>query len=139
MKDFACKPTRHCGFTLIEMMVVVAVIAILASVAFPSYKKMVLKSHRTEAHALLQAAQLGQEKFRINSTTYSSSLSGNAFSRVGTSEYYDLSVSNASESGYLLTATAKGTQTDDTGCTTITLEQTASDITYGPSSACWSK
>lgn len=139
MKDFAPKLTGHCGFTLIELMVVVAIISILASVAFPSYKKMVLKSHRTEAHALLQAAQLGQEKFRINSSTYASDLTGSAFSRVGTSQYYALSVSGAGESGYLLTATAQGAQTDDTDCPTITLEQTASDVTYGPSSTCWSK
>lgn len=139
MKDFAPKLLKQRGFTLIELMVVVAVIAILASVAFPSYKKVVLRSHRSEAYALLQAAQLGQEKYRLNHADYASDFSDTAFARVGTSQYYTLTVSGADAGNYVLTATATGTQTADTDCGTITLTQTATDITYGPSTACWGR
>lgn len=149
MNDFAPKLTRHHGFTLIELMVVVAIIAILASVALPAYKNMVLRSHRSEAHGLIQAAQLGQEKFRLNNTTYAADFSDAAFARVcnnnvtspceGANQYYTLTVSGADASSYVLTATAQGTQADDTDCATITLTQTATDITYGPSTACWGR
>ena len=51
------------GFTLIELMIVVAIIAVLASVAYPSYKEYVARSRRAEARAVLVAAQQWMERF----------------------------------------------------------------------------
>ena len=49
-------PSKHQGFTLIELMIVVAVVAILSSIAYPSYTEYVRRGHRAEARAgLLQA------------------------------------------------------------------------------------
>lgn len=49
---------RSTGFTLIELMIAIAVVAILAAVALPSYNEYVMRSHRANARAaLLQAAQ----------------------------------------------------------------------------------
>lgn len=51
-------------------MIVVAILGILSAVAYPSYQNYIRKSRRADAHALLQAAALAQEKYRINHTTY---------------------------------------------------------------------
>lgn len=149
MIKFAQKPAKHSGFTLIELMIVVVIVGILAAVAYPSYLNIIRKSHRSDGIALLQAAQLGQEKFRINSATYADTgdLSNNAFARVcvfsggsclSQNGYYSLTSTDNDASGYTLTATALGDQANDTDCPTISLTQSATDITYTPST-CWGK
>lgn len=140
-RNIACQS----GFTLIEVMVVVAIIGILTAIAYPAYKKFIYKGRRSEGTALLQAAQLGQEKYRINHSTYASDFSDTAFTRVCPSSgactspggYYSLTATG-NASGYTLTVTALGDQANDSVCTTITLTQDASDVTYTPS-ACWAK
>lgn len=60
-------PRRHRGFTLIEVMIVVAIVAILAAIAYPSYNESVRKSRRAEARAqLLEVAQYMQRFYSQN-------------------------------------------------------------------------
>jgi len=64
---------RATGFTLIELMIVVAVVAILATVAFPSYARYMMRMHRTEAQSyLMRVAQLEQQRF-LDSRAFASS------------------------------------------------------------------
>lgn len=66
------KSNRSCGFTLIEVMITVAIIGILAAIAMPSYNQYVIRSTRAAAQTeLLQMASL-QEKIYLNSNAYSS-------------------------------------------------------------------
>lgn len=61
---------RSSGFTLMELMITVAIIGILASIAIPAYSSYVIRGKRSDAKAALLSAQLLQEKYRANNTTY---------------------------------------------------------------------
>ena len=113
------------GFTLIELMIVVAVIAILASIAYPSYQNYVRQARRADAQEALMRLQLEQEKRRVNNATYTTDFTVNGLNMPTTSNdrHYNLAITAASGTGFTATATAAttSTQTRDTGCTAITL------------------
>jgi len=131
------------GFTLIELMIVVAIIAILAAIAYPSYQDSVRKSRRSDAIATLTDLQLQQEKWRANHTTYAPESTATPPNGLvlPTNTYYTFSISNNNATTYTLTATAisgKGQDQDKaegTTCTPLTIDQNS---TKTPS-ACWRK
>jgi type IV pilus assembly protein PilE len=63
---------KESGFTLIELMITVAIVGILAAIAYPSYTDYVIRSKRADGKAVLLQLQLAQEKWRANHTTYGS-------------------------------------------------------------------
>lgn len=135
----------ECGFTLVELMVTIAIIGILASVALPSYQSYVRKANRADARALLLAAATAQEKYRISNTSFAAAVASlsppcaNTNTCTSDQKHYTLAVSSVSATGYTLTANATSTaQLADTGCTAITYTASGTAITYAPS-ACWSK
>jgi type IV pilus assembly protein PilE len=129
---------RSRGFTLIEMMIVVVILAILAAIALPSYQKYVLRSHRAEGQALLSEAAARQERYFAQNNSYASSAAAlNMTSYVAGLQYYGLAISNVSASTYTLTATATGSQARDSECLTLTLDQAGTRGATGTASSCW--
>lgn len=119
------------GFTLIELMITVAVIAIISAIAIPSYQNHILKSRRSEAITQLLQAQLKQEKLWLTSSPHKYSRDINELG-VSNSSYYTFST-EAQDNGYQLKATATGSQLKDSACLSLTINQ-HSDKT--PSN-CW--
>jgi type IV pilus assembly protein PilE len=138
------------GFTLIEVMIVVAIVAILATIALPSYQESVRKSRRADAVLALQRIQIEQEKFRAECPTYASNVAGTrtcnglglTLATSSSDGYYTLNlpaVVNATTQ-YTATATAvTGTsQASDTGCTVLTLAVDGLTLTRTPPE-CWTR
>ena len=125
---------KQSGITLLELMVVVAVVAILAAVAYPSFTDGLRKSRRAEAMKGLLTMQLKQEEFRISNTAYSTTPS-----QVGnpTSDYYTFSISGATATGYTLIATAKGAQIGDKVGSTDCDELTINKADIKTPAECW--
>jgi type IV pilus assembly protein PilE len=108
---------RNCGFTLIELMITVAVIAVLAAIAIPSYQSYTLGARRVDGQASLQRILLEQEKWRSNHSTYASTLSDLGITSSSSAEgYYTITLSSVSGTGYTAAATPTGTQAADTAC-----------------------
>lgn len=133
---------RGRGFTLIELMIAVAVIAILAAIAVPSYMDAVRKSRRSDATTALAKIQLAQETYRLNHTKYGSLIDLGLNDDILTNGYYTITLSDISATGY--TATAKpvsGTsQAADTSCATITMTvKGGSNEVDNEPAECWSK
>ncbi|MFK8079686.1 MAG: type IV pilin protein [Granulosicoccus sp.] len=107
------------GFTLIELMIVLVVIGILASIAYPSYGDYVKKARRSDGIvSILQAVQ-SIERCKSVSYSYANCTLASAVSPEG---YYNLTLESDATT-YLIKATATGTQEKDTGCTELTINQ----------------
>jgi len=115
-------PARRRGFTIIELLIVVAVIGVLAAIAMPMYRDYVVRANRSDAIiALTELANL-QEKFYSNEFSYTSTISDLNYPTVSPEGWYQLSVTTGAVVDYTLTATPAGTQdTDDDTCQQFTL------------------
>lgn len=128
------------GFTLMELMIVVAIVGILAMIALPSYQKYIMRSRRSTAISTLLSIQMAEEKHRANNTAYGTLT--DVWGGVTATEdgFYALSISGNSGTGYTITATAQnGQQTDaegGVGCGALTLTVNGTATTRTPAD-CW--
>ena len=112
------------GFTLIEIMIVVAIVAILAAIAYPSYQESIRKSRRSDAQAALQGLAQAMERFYTSNGTYDGAAVGPATTGApaifstkspidGSQTFYNLTINAAAANSYELLATPIGDQAAD--------------------------
>jgi type IV pilus assembly protein PilE len=125
------------GFTLIELMITVAVVAILAAVAIPSYADHVRKSRRAQAKAdMVEVAQQLERYHTVQNTYVGFALPFAQSPRDGTARY-TLGLGNQSASAFTLTVTPDAAQSKDK-CGTMTLDQAGRKTPNNTSVAgCW--
>ena len=124
------------GFTLVELMIVVAIMAVLAALAWPSLQSAVQKSRRADAMSALASIMQAQERWRANRPQYQATLAD----LVGASDaqspdgHYDLSLvdGTVTATGYTAQATAhsNSAQTADAQCRSLQVVVAAGRITY---------
>lgn len=150
---------RSRGFTLLELMIVVAIIAILAAIAYPTYTSYITKTRRAAATACLSEYANYMERYYTTNMSYaaSASTSGSVANPISTSpptvvldcasteqtgDYYSYTVPTLTATTYTLLATPTGVQaTRDTQCGVLALDQTGARYyqtsTLDTSGLCW--
>ena len=132
--------TRQRGFTLIELMIVVLIIAILSAIAYPAYTHYVYKSRRSDAYAALNQGQAILERCYAQYFSYAPTGGATcpAIPATSSEKYYQITQPAAATSTtYKLTATPIGPQAGDTQCTSLSLNQAGTKTWTGPGSNCW--
>ncbi len=134
-------PKSHAGVTLIELMVVVAIIGILAAIGYPSYQDYVIRSKRADAQAIMTEDAQFLERYFTTKGTYTGatlSTSQSQAPKSGTPAYNIAVVINGGGVGYTLTAAPTGSFADPQ-CGTLTVDQTGARTSTGTGSLadCW--
>jgi type IV pilus assembly protein PilE len=130
------RSARPTGFTLVELMIVVAIAVIIASLAWPSFTNAVNKSRRAEAFSALAQITQAQERWRANNPQYQDTLSSlpGASAVVTAGGNYSLAMvaNSVSDIGYTVTATVSGVsqQANDTICQVLQVEMSNGNILY---------
>lgn len=132
MRHSSAPATGQVGFTLVELMIVVAVAAVLAMVALPMYQDSVRKSRRSEATTALTQLQQAQERHRANNPAYAATFAAMAPQPASATANYTLSIASAATGSYTISATAAAAspQFADTRCRTLTVVMSGGNATY---------
>ncbi len=153
----ATPPARaRAGFTLLDLVAALAIVALLACLAVPSYRGYLLRAHRSEARAALLALAAAEESFHTTCNAYAASLDDSTESSCGASSLrfpgiagqgaYLLEVTSADTATWsaIATAIAGGPQQADTRCRTLGLTSTGNRTASAADGAanhaeCWSR
>ena len=134
---------KAAGFTLIEVLIVVAIIGVVAGIAVPSYSKYMTDARRTDAISFLSEVAGEQVRYFSDNNQYATTMQELGYGATATfttpEGYYVVSVDNSTALKFLLTATpvAGGKQVGDAECASFTISNTGQKKSTGTQTDCW--
>lgn len=135
--------SKQTGFTLVELMIVVAIVGILAGIGYPSYRAYIIDNNRNDAKTELMRLQLLQEQYYLDNRRYAITLDSFTGWR-NNSDHYTFALGQSSSTrSYTLIATvaASSTQATDTDCASFTIDHfgvtTSLNSANTVTSDCW--
>lgn len=136
--------TGQRGITLVELLTVMVVLAVLVSIAVPSYRSYLRRAQRTDAKTALLRVQAAQEKFYLQNNQYTDELTkappaGLGLAEVSENGYYTIAVDLDDDGqSYTATATARAGQADDNQCSEFSITDAGTrDAQPGGVALCW--
>ena len=130
------------GFSIIELLMVLAITGLLAAMSYPNYHNYITRAHRTEGKTALLDLACRMEHYYSKHQTYQTATigTGNKTDVLGESlsetRLYTLSIARATDETYLLTATTR-TLTQDAQCPLLTLNHSGAKGPRGGIVSCW--
>lgn len=138
--------TKHRGFTLIELMITVAVIGILAAVAYPSYTQYIVRANRSAAQSFITGLANKQSQYLLDARQYATTMTLLGYASIPTevSKNYTVTIdpvdNTATPPTFTMKAVPVATQlARDTACGTLTIDQlgTKGITGTGTVEGCW--
>lgn len=132
---------KNKGFTLIEMMITVAIIGILTAIAYPSYVEYLYKGSRAEAMSALLDIANRQEQFYADNHIYTSSLSDLGVQTTSDTGLFTLSLTSDGSTFSVEASPADHPATKDTDCTGFMIDELGQKTATGSggNSTCWNR
>ena len=133
----------NAGFTLIELMIVVAIIGVLTAVLYPSYDYFIMKGNRSEAKSALNEVAATQEQYYLDVKTYAATMALLVLPTTTADGNYTIAIDAATAACpivncYSLTATPVGRQLDDVDCLNLSIDSRGLRSATGHlSTECW--
>ena len=137
---------KQIGFSLMELMIVVAIMGILAVVAYPSYLDHVQRSNRNDGRAAVSRVANDLERFFATNGVYTTNVATTSLNLTGGVAYSDgghykvtiaAGPTGSINTSYLITAAAYGPQAHDTECESLTLDSAGRRAPDPATTPCW--